>query len=202
MEKLNRWEYSLSYDLVRFAPMPEDTAIEDGILGPDQGDGEVGTMAAIGKFFASVGKEILIAVGIWAAEKGARRSRESYTQEKKEKEMVEAIDMARSVRGARLEAMRKSGTVEKYLGVIFRQQGMAQDTHRQEAGPMCAKMPRKGDREYIYLSQAARRLHCKEMPFTFLVAAWPIRLTRCSTSPLFPLPQVDFLQRLGAIWFS
>ena len=28
LSKLGRWEYSLGYDLVKFAPMPEDTAIE------------------------------------------------------------------------------------------------------------------------------------------------------------------------------
>ena len=28
LSKVNRWEYSLSYDLVRLAPVPEDTAIE------------------------------------------------------------------------------------------------------------------------------------------------------------------------------
>ena len=31
--KVNRWEYSLSYDLVKFAPVPEDTAIEGASWG-------------------------------------------------------------------------------------------------------------------------------------------------------------------------
>ena len=42
-------------------------------------------MAAIGRFFASIGKEVLIAIGIWAAEKGVEKAEDAISNRRKKK---------------------------------------------------------------------------------------------------------------------